>query len=166
MTAIPVDACLTNMGGIKRVLLAPYDASKKPTLATDGKTIATVNLTGWKLFEFRKQSSSLATEATIDDGKGVKYCTNTAALAFARQDSDKRVAIMAAFLNETAAIVEDNNGKYWYLGYDNPVSCSALAGATGTAYGDANDYTLTLTDMSAELPFEVPSAIAEALLTA
>ena len=52
-------------------------------------------------------------------------------------------------------IYEDNNQKRWLLGYDNPVTATSLGGETGTAFGDANQYTIELTDNSSELPMEV-----------
>jgi hypothetical protein len=44
------------------------------------------------------------------------------------------------------AFVEDNNGTIWYLGSDfDGGFLSAGTGVSGTAFGDANQYSITLT---------------------
>jgi hypothetical protein len=67
-------------------------------------------------------------------------------------------------MGDLAVIVKDANGKYWYLGKDEPVNASAGDGQTGTNRGDANRYTLTLQDNSLEMPYEVDATIIENLL--
>ena len=62
---------------------------------------------------------------------------------------------MALCMDEVAVIVLDNNGKYWFLGYDNPVTATAATGQSGTAFGDFGGYNVELTDNSKELPYEV-----------
>ena len=53
---------------------------------------------------------------------------------------------------------------YWYLGKDNYVECSAGSATTGTAASDANHYELTLSDTSAELPYEVDATVIPSIL--
>lgn len=154
-------SCDSQLGGIKIV----YGISKQyiDTLTvTDGVItgITTKTLTGsdpekFHTFKFRKQSSSMTSTYTIDDTNGVKYVTTELALNFAKQETAKRVSLTALINCESAFIVEDNNGKRWFLGYDNPVTTTAAESTTGTAFGDANQYSITLSDMSAELPYEV-----------
>jgi hypothetical protein len=50
------------------------------------------------------------------------------------------------------------NGKYWFLGKDEPVSASAGDGNTGTARSDGNRYTLTLQDNGETWPLEIDAA--------
>ena len=47
-------------------------------------------------------------------------------------------------------IVETNNGSYWYLGETFGMTLSAGSGESGTAYGDRNGYSVTLTGLEAE----------------
>lgn len=157
-------SCDSQMGGIKVV----YGISKSQIdtiTVTDGvvTAITTKNdTTGtnptpylFHTYAFRKQSSSMTSTYTVDDVNGVKYVTTELTLNFAKQETAKRVSITALANCESVFVVKDNNGKMWLLGYDNPVTVSALEAATGTAYGDANIITITLSDMSAELPMEV-----------
>ena len=70
-----------------------------------------------------------------------------------------RVELTALSLADLRVIVKDANGLYWFLGYDEPVNASAGDGQTGTARSDANRYTITLEDTSAEMPMEVDDSI-------
>lgn len=105
---------------------------------------------------YRKQSSGLTSEGTFDDANGVSFFTNNLALVFARQDVQKRLAIQALALQEDlAVIVADSNHEIYFLGYDDSVTTTAAGAQTGTAATDANQYTITLTDISNELPYMV-----------
>ena len=70
---------------------------------------------------------------------------------------------MAMCMESMKGIVLDSNGKYWFLGYDFPISASAATGQTGTAFADFGGYNVTLTDNSKEFPYEVPASIIETL---
>jgi hypothetical protein len=101
---------------------------------------------------------------TIDPANGVNFITTDVVVQFAKMDTAKRIAMNTLTVAELALIVKDNNGKYWYLGYDNPVTASASSGATGQAFTDANMYSVTLQDMSLKMPYEVGAeAVAELL---
>ena len=66
------------------------------------------------------------------------------------------VAIVAGLAaGEVVAVVKDANGAYWALGMDEPATASAGEGATGTARGDGNHYSITLLDNSVTFPYEV-----------
>ena len=105
---------------------------------------------------YRKQSSGLTSEGTFDDANGISFFTNNLALVFARQDVQKRLAVQALALQEDlAVIVADSNHEIYFLGYDDSVTTTAAGAATGTAATDANQYTITLTDISNELPYMV-----------
>ena len=85
-------------------------------------------------------------------------------LVFNRMETSKRVEISALAKNDLVAIVKDANGKYWYLGKDEPVGATAGDGLTGTARADRNGYSITLQDNSLEMPYEVEASIIDALV--
>ena len=63
----------------------------------------------------------------------------------------------------TYVIAKDENGKNWFIGYDSYNSGSA-SGASGAAMGDANQYEVTLTAITTELPMEVASDVLAGIL--
>lgn len=150
--------CDTTIGGVKEVYLGNF-GDVTPGTPSSG-LISALTLAGSKLeiFRFRKGTATMESTANIDADNGSAYVTTTIAMAFSRMDSAKRVEIQALIAGGAMGLVLDNNGKYWLLGYDNPLDCSAAGGTTGTAFSDANQYTLTLIDTSKELPYEVAAA--------
>jgi hypothetical protein len=125
------------------------------TMATDAK---------FKKYSFAKNTGSLTSTYNIDAASGVKFVTSDLLLQFNRMETSKRVEISALALGDLAVIVKDANGKYWYLGKDEPVNASASDGQTGTARADANRYTITLQDNSFEMPYEIDDTIISAIV--
>lgn len=157
--------CAANMGGIVEALIANFGDVSAVTLdagVVDAITMA--NSAKFKRYSFSKNTGSLTSTYTIDAASGVRYVTSDLVLQFNRMETTKRVEITALALGDLAVIVKDCNGKYWYLGFDNPVNASAGDGQTGTAKADANRYTITLQDESAAMPYEVDSTIISALV--
>ena len=152
--------CAANMGGIVEVMIANF-ADVTGVTITDG-VVSAVTMAAdakFKKYSFAKNTGSLTSTYNIDAASGVKYVTSDLLLQFNRMETSKRVEITALSLGDLAVIVKDANGKYWYLGKDEPVNASAGDGQTGTARGDANRYTITLQDESLEMPYEVDEAI-------
>lgn len=184
---IGIDNCTGNKGGIYTEVLfgsrKDFDASidQKET-ATDGypyevngkfqngyvkfaKTGDDFNIEDVHYIKFRKNSSGLTSEGTFDETNGVYFFTNNLALVIARQEVEKRMALQAlALADDLAVIVRDGNGKCYFLGLDDTVSTTAMTAQTGTANTDGNNYTVTLTDTSNELPFFVTESDWNALV--
>lgn len=160
-----VKDCAANMGGIVEVLIANH-ADVSSVAVSDGmiSTITMAQSAKFKRYNFAKNTGSLTSTYTLDPASGVKFVTSDLLLQFNRMETAKRVEITALALGDLVVICKDANGKYWYLGKDEPVNASAGDGQTGTARGDANRYTITLQDNSQEMPFEVDPDIVNALV--
>ena len=115
-------------------------------------------------YNFKRNTGSLTSTDTIDPANGVSFFTSDLSLVFAKQDTAKRIEISALALDDLVVIVKDANGKFWYLGYNEPVQASAAAAQTVTARTDGNNYTITLQDTSVKLPYEVDAAAIATLL--
>ena len=156
LTGIALD-CGTNLSGIKAIYLA-NDASVGNVTLTEGE-ISAIDASAGTFYEYipAKNTGSLTKTLTKDESTGVMYYTNEAVAQFNKMETAKRTEIANIDRGQFKAIVLDNNGKYWFLGYNNYVSATAVTGQTGAGLDDGNFYTLTLTDISAELPYEVKS---------
>lgn len=156
--------CSANMGGILEVMIANFDDVTGVTIE-DGiiSTITMAASAKFKKYYFAKNTGSLTSTYNQDPASGVRYVTSDLVLQFNRMETTKRVEITALAIGDLVAIVKDANGKYWYLGKDEPVNAPAIDGQTGTARGDANRYAVTLRDDSLEMPYEVDPTIVEAL---
>lgn len=161
LTGIEV-GCKDNMGGIKAVWITPV-VNSNIEFAVSEEKIASITGGDFKKYTFRKQTGGMNSTLTVDDTVGTQYWTTELTLQFSKMETSKAVEINALTWTDTIVIVKDSNNKYWLLGYDNPVSTTASTAQTGTAYGDLNGYTLTLTDMSKDLPFELSAEAVTAL---
>lgn len=157
--------CSVNLSGIKRLLLTDWNDVEAVTV-TDGQ-ISDVSMgEGKKFYEYipAKNTGSLTKTLTKDETTGVKYYTNEAVANFNRMSPEKSEELSQLDGAQLAGIVEDMNGYFWYLGYDNYALASAITGQTGAAMDDGNFYTLTVTDYSGRLPYDVSAAIIDGLL--
>lgn len=157
--------CSANMGGIVEVMIANFDDVTNVTVTDD--IISAVTMASgakFKKYSFAKNTGNLTSTYNIDAASGVKYVTSDLLLQFNRMETVKRVEITALALGDLAVIVKDANGKYWYLGKDEPVNASAGDGQTGTARSDANRYTITLQDESLQMPYEVSSSVIDGIV--
>lgn len=153
--------CTNSLGGIKTVYIANYgDVDGQPTVG-EGGMITGITMSGdtkFKPYQFRKQTGSMTSTLNVDETAGVNYVSTELSLVFTKMETAKRLEMTALAKAQLAVIVKDSNNKYWYLGYDDYVSSTAGSGNTGTAKGDSNNYSLTLTDESDTYPFEVTEA--------
>ena len=157
--------CSANMGGIVEALIANFDDVTGVTITDNQITaIAMASSAKFKRYAFAKNTGNLTSTYNIDPASGIRYVTSELLLQFNRMQTQARVEITALALGDLVSIVKDANGKYWYLGKDEPVNASAGDGQTGTARGDANRYTITLQDQSKEMPYEVDPSIVDALV--
>ena len=156
--------CGTNLSGIKAIYLA-NDASVGGVTVSEGEISAIDASAGtFKKYVPAKNTGSLTKTLTKDESTGVMYYTNEAVAQFNKMETAKRTEIANIDRGQFKAIVLDNNGKYWFLGYNNYVSATAVTGQTGAGLDEGNFYTLTLTDISAELPYEVQSEAITAVI--
>lgn len=163
LTGIALD-CGTNLSGIKAIYLA-NDASVGGVTVSEGEISAIDASAGtFKKYVPAKNTGSLTKTLTKDESTGVMYYTNEAVAQFNKMETAKRTEIANIDRGQFKAIVLDNNGKYWFLGYNNYVSATAVTGQTGAGLDEGNFYTLTLTDISAELPYEVQSEAITAVI--
>lgn len=157
--------CLNSMGGIKNAYLANKSDVTAITL-TAGKITAITMATSkkFKHYSFIRNNGSMSSNYAINRDNGSQYVATDLVLPFSRMETAKRVEIVAIAQGELVGIVEDNNGVFWFLGYDEPLMMTAGDGLTGTARADRNGYSVTLQDNSQELPYEVDADIISGLV--
>lgn len=159
--------CNANIGGIVEVLMANFDDVSAVEVDATTHLIDSITMAAsakFKKYLFSKNTGNLTSTYTIDAANGVKFVTSNLLLQFNRMETTKRVEIAALAMADLAVIVKDANGKYWYLGYNGPVTPSAADGQTGTNKTDANRYQITLTDESEGMPYEVAESVISTIL--
>jgi len=142
--------CASNVGGIVKAYLVAgevtgitYDAQSAITGVTGNVDIFT--------YDVQKQTSSLTETFNSSLENGTLFYQQDLLLNFHKIDQDKRNQVRLMAQNRgLKAFVEDNNGTIFYLGgIDGQALAggflSAGSGVTGTAFGDSNQYSVTLT---------------------
>lgn len=154
----------TSFGGIKEVLIAPYDDVASVSVAS-GTNLLTPTMESDKKFkQYKLLKSTGGLTSTLNTSEtSASYFTSEVTLQFMKMETSKRMEIMALMMSSCVVIVKDSNNKYWYLGKDNYVECSAGSATTGTAASDSNHYELTLSDTSSELPYEVDASVIDSI---
>lgn len=161
ISGVTYSLCESNMGGVKAIYLANREDVTAINTGTDsaitGTCITGITMASGKTFQaftVRKNTCSMTSNLQVSDN-GSSYVSTELSIVLRKMDSAKRMAMNALILGECYAIVVDANNIAWLLGFDEPVTCTAGTGETGTAKGDANQYTLTLTDESLDYPYEL-----------
>lgn len=149
--------CKHNIGGIRKVWIAAYTAGA--ATADSGKISAISNVAEFKGYEFSKNTASMTSTLNKDLANGTSYVSTEVVLQFNRMETEKRIEVETLSIGDLQIIVKDNNGLYWFLGFDAPVEASAGTAQTGSAKADGNFYNLTFTDESFEYPYEVLDSV-------
>lgn len=137
--------CASNVGGIQVAYLVAGDITGVTYNAIGEITGITGNGNIYT-YEVQKQTSSLTETFNSSLENGTLFYTQDLLLNFHKMDADKRAQVKLMAQNRGLhAFATDNNGTVWYLGADfDGGFLSAGSGVTGTAFGDANQYSVTL----------------------
>lgn len=155
LQAIPYD-CGTNLSGVKEIWCNDYN---NITLGTVEAGVATVTTAEpFVKFEFAKNTASYTSTLTKNESQGTKYYNTELVANFNRLDAEKNII----FSGDTGIdggqlvfIVVDKNNKKWLIGAQDYASVTALTAQTGAGVDDGNFYTLTVTEQSGQLPYEI-----------
>lgn len=157
--------CTPSVGGIAEVYIANHEDVDAVTVTSD-KISSITMASGAKFYKyaFRAQTADFTTEQATSTETGLGVAATTMNFMFNRMDTTKRVQMCALAAGDLAVIVKDNNGAFWYFGYDRPVVSGNVNAASGKAFTDANGFTLVLSANDNALPYEVDGSIISGLL--
>lgn len=175
-------SCGSNLPSIKKLYIGTFESGtftytyqkngeNQDVLDADGNQIiesvsgATLNSGAdkWVEFQFRKNSSSMDTEMTVNDN-GSHFYTNSATCTFAKIENSKRLSLESVASGECSMIIVDSNNQTWLIGAENPVSLTTLSASTGTAVGDNNQYSVTLSAQEAHMPVLIEKEQAQTVI--
>ena len=150
--------CSPALGGVKQVYLANYADVESIQIADD--KIVDIKMAAdakFYTYAFRRGQASFTSTLTVADGGASSVATDLN-ITFNKMETAKRVEMSALAVGELVGIVIDGNGTAFYLGKDFPITATAGTGETGATFSDANQYTITLQDVSLTFPYEVKIA--------
>lgn len=175
-------SCGSNLPSLKKLYIGTFesanftytyqkDGENQDVLDADGNQIiesvsgATLNSGAdkWVEYSFRKNTCSMNTEMTVNDNQS-HYFTNGCDMIFSKIENSKRLSIESLAAGECTMIVVDSNNNTWLIGAENPVSLTTLSATTGTAIGDNNQYTVTLSAQEAHMPILIEKEQAQTVI--
>lgn len=161
-------SCDTNTGGILKLYIADFENVTSYT-EVSGEITAITMAAGTKFYEFQFNRNTSSIEETINVSleNGTTFFEQRATLVLSRREKTKREAIkkLAAGQKQLAIIVKDSNNLYWFIGLTDGAILQELAGGSGVAKSDANNYQLTFVAQEPNPMPEVDDAIISAIVT-
>ena len=161
--------CRDNTGGISNL----YILSGSITTVTDVSEGLINGISGsgeFYKFELFRQTSDFTEAITSTPENGTVFYEQTLNAVFFKLQSSTRNQIKVLTQNPNLkVIVETNNGtvdgvgRYWFLGEDRGMQLLSGTGASGTAFGDLNGYTLAFTGQEPNPASEISGSLAGVL---
>ena len=144
--------CRSNTGGISEIYILSGSIDGI-TYAVPGEDGLISDLSGsgtWYTFELTKQTSDFSDTINASLENGTVFYESILNVAFHKMESSLRNQVKTLAANpDLKIIVKTNNGstdgigQYLLMGKDRGATLNGGTGATGTAYGDANSWTLS-----------------------
>lgn len=161
--------CRDNTGGIANLYI--LSGSIDSVVDASEGLIETISGSGeFFKFELFRQTSDFSEAITSTPENGtVFYEQSLNAVFFKLQSSTRNQVKVLAQNPNLKVVVETNNGtvdgvgRYWLLGEDRGMQLLSGTGATGTAFGDLNGYSLTFTGQEPNPASEISGSLAGAL---
>ncbi len=143
--------CKDVVGGIKNIWFADYGTLG--TLTITNGTLTAITGAGTNFYKYEvKGGNNLEQTITSSDENGTTFYAQTVTAVLTKIDVLTNVELQKAISQRPHVFVEDNNGNYFAVGLTRGCNINGTT-TTGTALGDMNGYTLTIT---AEEPILAP----------
>lgn len=124
-----------------------------------GITMASTAVT-FKTFSFRKGNANFVSTGNRSDENGTLYYETVLEAKFNKMETAKRTDMQTLSEGNSYVIAKDHNGLYWLIGYStlSTYVYATSTANTGAGMADPNQFTLTLTSMTPELPYQIASS--------
>ena len=144
--------CAASAGGLKEIYVVAGSITGTPATTIDGSISGLTGTGDIYTFELQKQTSNMVETFQISLENGTTYFEQAVTAVFNKMDQEKRNQLKLLSRNRQIVLfARDNNDTFWYLGSDfSGGFLSAGTGETGTAFGDRNGYSVTITTYSTE----------------
>jgi len=143
--------CKDVVGGIKNIWFADYGTLG--TLTITNGTLTAITGAGTNFYKYEvKGGNNLEQTITSSDENGTTFYAQTLTAVLTKIDVLTQVELQKAVSQRPHIFVEDNNGNYFAVGLTRGCNINGTV-STGTALGDMNGFTLTIT---AEEPILAP----------
>ena len=136
-------SCKDAVGGIKQVFLVDYGTLGTATI-TNG-VVTAFSGTTWTAYQYDvKSASNLEQTITSSNDNGTTFFDQSLTLVLTKMDALTQVELQKVIVSRPHVFIQDNNGNYLSMGMTRGCDVNGSI-STGTALGDLNGYSLTIT---------------------
>lgn len=158
--------CRDNIGGIQEVYIGTYNADALTYTLGTNDIIGTFSGTwsGFYTFEQEIETGSFNQTGQFSTENGTAFYEQTLEITVHKLEAALRNQIYLLGQGKFRILIKDQRGKYWLMGYQNPVRVSASTPSLGKAYGDLNGAVITFMTKEPSPAYEVASSAALQLI--
>lgn len=133
--------CRDSVGGIQAVYIIAKGSVTSYTTASG--TVSAITKSGvFYKYELEEENSMAQSVATGNRQNGTVFFAQELTAIFQKLTYQTRDKLTTLHKNRLVIVVKDNNDKFWVMGKDRGLMTTTSTGATGTAMGDLNGYTV------------------------
>lgn len=155
-------SCRDNIGGIQEVYIGEYNGDSMNFVLSGDNIIGTFSgaTVSFYTFEQEIETGSYTENGVFSTENGTSFYEQTLAITLHKLEASLRNKLNILGQGKWRIIIKDQRGKYWFMGYQNPVRVSAMTPGVGKAYGDLNGAVITFMGKEPVIAYEVSSSAA------
>lgn len=157
-SAIALD-CIDSIGGVKAAYIGVDIAISSVSYGANNLITGITGATGtFYQYELPKDTASFTETFNISNTNGTAFYDQALTINIQKLSADKRNQLLLLSRNRDIKVIfQDNNDNYWLVGKDRGGVISAGTSVTGTAPGDSNQYSITISAQEPSMAYQVSS---------
>jgi len=141
--------CLDGIGGIRAIYISAVDAVDMPANATfevdsSSNLVDVVAAISVYKFELKRELSNMEVTTTRDGNSGTSFDEQSIQCVFLKPTITQYNTLVSLGQGRKNVFVEDNDGQVYLLGAAQGMDLTTGTYSTGTGYGDAKGFTLSM----------------------
>ena len=156
-STLPLD-CLDQIGGISQVWVSTNFNYTSFVAGVTGISSLTGGTGAFYGFGVAKDTASFTETFTISNTNGTAFFDQAITIPIQRLSQARRnTLLLLAYARNSRVVFRDNNNKLWIVGLTRGCVVQSGTTTTGTAPGDATQYSIVLQGQEPEMIFELTS---------
>ena len=157
-SAIALD-CIDSIGGIKAAYIGVDIVIASTSYDANNEITGMTGTTGtFYQYELPKDTASFTETFNISNTNGTAFYDQAITINVQKLSAEKRNQLLLLSRNRDIKVIfEDNNNNYWLLGKTRGGVITAGTSVTGTAPGDANQYSITISAQEPDMAYQLTS---------
>ena len=157
-SAIALD-CIDSIGGVKAAYVGVNVVISSVSYNAQNEITGLTGATGtFYQYELPKDTATFTETFNISNTNGTAFYDQALTINLQKLSEEKRNQLLLLSRNRDIKVIfQDNNDNYWLVGKDRGGVISAGTSVTGTAPGDANQYSITISAQEPDMAYEITS---------